>query len=273
MFTFPVIQDYAVYNWAAVETKMPKEKVNLFINAFPKEFEMYRRESDIYTHDSLIKSLHFVDVNGDGKDDVFFDGQSYGEPRLIELFIKTTQGYKKVFSEMQGIAKIDWEDHKIKRLYINNWGCCSDYQETNKIFELSFNQQGLPSFKQVYQSVTCYLMVAKRPDSLFEKPIRFEVLNENYNIRITPKIDESYIGPWNQGVEDEKKLIKSNSIGRLPKGMIGTALGKKTDATGREWWYVEVDEQYKPDTAVFYLENKFPTRVIGWISSRFVKVL
>jgi hypothetical protein len=268
--TFPVCKEYG-YNWAPVEKKMPRAQIDQFINAVPKEFELFRNNnSEFHNLDSLAKSLHFVDVNGDGKEDVFFDGASGGEATLIALYVRTGQGYKKVFSDVQGVAKIDWADHKIKRLYITDWGCCADYQETNKIYEFTYDQQGIPTHKQVYQAVTCYTGVGKRPDSLFDSPIRFEVLNDKYKIRFAAVINDTDPYPWSF---DEKPPRYGNTIGLLKKGATGTALGKKTDATGREWWYVEMDEEYRPEKNIFYIDNAFPTRVIGWVSSRFVKVL
>lgn len=271
--TFPVIHNYDGFNWASVEKKMPRADIDRFINAFPKEFEAYRRgnESEFHNMDSLAKDLHFMDINGDGMLDVIFEGQGSGERRFIQLFIKIGQRFKGIFSDYQGVAKIDWDGNKMKRLYINDWGSGDDYIETNKIYEFTYNQTDAPTYKQIYQSIGINSFDAVRPDSLFDKPIRFEVLNNNYKIRSAPLIDDTGMFHWNKNQESEKG--EGNSIGKLPKGTTGAALGKKTDATGREWWYVEIDETYMFDHEMLYVQNKFPTRVIGWVSSRFVKVL
>ena len=271
--TFPVIHDYDNFKWASIEKKMPRAEVDRFINVFPKEFEAYRRsnESEFRNLDSLVKHLHFVDINVDGNLDVIFDGQGSGEGSLVQLFINTGKGFKEIFSDMQGVAKIDWEENKMKRLYIVDWSSADDYIETNKIYGFTYDQPAAPAYKQIYQSIAINGFSAVRPDSLFDKPTRFEVLNNNYKIRSAPVIDDTGQFHWNKNQESEKG--QGNSIGKLPKGTTGTALGKKTDATGREWWYVEIDETYQFDRDMLYVQNKFPTRVIGWISSRFIKVL
>jgi hypothetical protein len=39
-------------------------------------------------------------------------------------------------------------------------------------------------------------------------------------------------------------------------------LAKTTDRTGREWLYVEIDEEYLlPENNIIYKENKFPTKL------------
>jgi hypothetical protein len=271
--TFPVVLGEVPYNWKSIEKKVPRPDVDRFINAFPKEFAAYRYSQEYPSRnlDSLANALHFIDVNADGKTDVIFDGQGPGEGRLIEVYIRNEKGYKKLLSEYQGIAKIDWEGARIKRLYIYNWGCCADYTQTNKIFEINYNQSA-PAVKQIYQSICILMTNQPAPDSLFQQPIRFEVLNDKYNIRGEPKIDDTAIYIWH--AETNKKIIDpGNTIGKLPLGSTGTAFGKSTDATGRVWWYVEMDLPYKPEKDVFYVGNNFPTRVIGWVSSRFVKVL
>jgi hypothetical protein len=45
------------------------------------------------------------------------------------------------------------------------------------------------------------------------------------------------------------------------------------DNTGREWLFVQIDAAYFTKNDIFYVENKFPTKYIGWISSRFIKAL
>jgi hypothetical protein len=268
--TFPVVLGEVPYSWKAIEKKMPRTEIDQFIKAFPKEFAGYRYEQASRTLDSLANDLHFIDVNADGKTDVIFDGQGPGEGRLIEIYMRNAKGYKKLLSEYQGIAKIDWERTRIKRLYIYDWGCCDAYTQTNRILELNFDQLA-PAVKQIYQSICVYRNNQPEPDSLFQQPIRFEVLNDKYNIRCEPKVDDTTLFLWH--FEQDKPKKPGNTIGILSKGSMGTAFGKRTDATGRVWWYAEIDLPYKPDRDVFYIGNKFPTHVVGWVSSRFVKVL
>jgi hypothetical protein len=51
------------------------------------------------------------------------------------------------------------------------------------------------------------------------------------------------------------------------------ALAKTVDNSGREWLYVEIDKDYLQTNDIIYIENKFPTKIKGWVSGRFVKML
>src|SRR6476660_9452340 len=76
--TFPVVSA-ALFQWKEVEKQMPKPIIDKFIKDTPKEFQAYKRkdaEVSFLNLDSLQKVLHFLDLNGDGKEDVIFVGQS-----------------------------------------------------------------------------------------------------------------------------------------------------------------------------------------------------
>jgi hypothetical protein len=271
VLTFPVVSA-ALFQWKEVEKQMPKPIIDKFIKDTPKEFQAYKRkdaEVAFLNLDSLRKVLHFLDLNGDGKEDVIFEGQSDGEANEVAIFIKTRQGYKKVFSTFQGVVKMEWENKALSRLYIDDWGCCDDYIERHMIYDVSYRQVGIPKFTKVYQALSIHNGI--KPDSLLEKKFAFEVLNEGYKMRSAPKIDDVSVQPWDN--DQTKETGSGNIIGRLLKGATGTALAKKLDNTGREWLFVQIDAAYFTKNDIFYVENKFPTKYIGWISSRFIKAL
>jgi hypothetical protein len=271
VLTFPVVSA-ELFQWKEVEIQRPKPIIDKFIKDTPKEFQAYKRkdaEVAFLDLDSLRKALHFLDLNGDGKEDVIFEGQSDGEANEVAIFINTRQGYKKVFSTYQGVVKMDWENKRLARLYIDDWGCCDDYIERHMIYHVSYNQIGIPKFNKVCQGLSIYNGFT--PDSLLEKKFTFEVLNEGYKMRSAPKIDDASVQPWDN--DQTKNTGSGNIIGRLLKGARGTALAKKLDNTGREWLFVQIDKAYFLKNDIFYEENKFPTKYIGWISSRFVKAL
>ena len=266
---FPVGVEYSI-DWKGVEKKVARPIVDKFIKDNPYEFHPYRQkgpDASFYNLDSLRNALHFLDLNGDGKLDVVFFGLSGSEAQMVELFINTGQTYKNVFATQQGIVKMDWQDNRLTKLYIDDWGCCDDYLVFHKIYEVRYDSKLMPAFKQIYQSVSVERYHnGVIPDSLLEKPFRFEIENEGYKIRCAPKIEDSSPRPW-----DDADTGNGNSIGRLEKGATGTAIARKVDATGREWLYVEMDEQYLPKNDIIYVENKFPTRLVGWVSGRFIK--
>ena len=269
--TFP-IHNSDLYNWKEIEKQVPKSDIDRFILDRPKDFYAYRQKDNCcgVTFDSLYNDLHFLDLNGDGKNDVIFDGQTAGEPREIEIFINEGSHYKKTFSDIQGIAKLDWQGGRLSRIYIRDWGCCDAYLERQKIYAVDYDKSYYPTFHQIYQSVVIYEAVV--PDSILQTPLQFEVLNQAYNIRSEPQKDDSSFRNWNNDGDSQSRTYNGNIIGKLVKGARGMALAKTVDNSGREWLYIEIDKEYLLASDIIYTENKFPTKVRGWINGRFVKM-
>jgi hypothetical protein len=269
---FSVHKRVDMFNWQSIEKQMPKIVVTKFIQEKRSDFHFYGAGEYSLPIDSLYSRLHFVDLNNDGAMDVIYEGESDDEGGIVMIFMHYGGVYEKVFEERQNVYKMDWENGKLSRIFIDNIGCCADYVEFEKGFELTNNTINKPLFKQFYQTASAYIFGMKKPDSLFDKHFRFEVMNDNYNLRYQPVIDDTSFEPWNSDDTFPKAL--GNTIAKLPEGAKGTALAKQTDKTGRVWWYVEMDEQYPLKQYVLYQnQNKFPTKVKGWLSSRFVKVL
>jgi hypothetical protein len=268
---FPIARkENGHFDFAQIEKKVTKTEVDHFMKNTPEEFPFYKQEDDenIYHNtDSLRKKLHFIDLNNDGLNDVLFEGENSGEATQVCIFIRTGEHYKNVFSGFEGIAKVEWKDRKLSRLYIDNWGCCDDYLYYQEIYNVSYNKSNLPVFKKVSQGLS--VDNGKIPDSLLKTPFQFEVLNEGYKIRTGPVIDDSSLQPWN---DYPKETGSGNTIGKLVKGTTGTAFARMVDKTGREWLFVQIDEAYLPKNKIISLEDNFPTKLIGWISSRYIKV-
>jgi len=278
---FPVVTNHYHFNWAAIEKKVSRATITKFINQNPGDFSAYRHPQDYSVNiNDLYPCLHFIDLNNDGLDDVIFSGRSAGEGDMVEVFINTGNDYndyKEALEEREGIVKIDWENKKACRFYISNWGCCDDYLVENKIYSFAFDESSIPVVKQIYQSANIY--ESPKPDSLFNSPFRFQVQNDDYTLRSAPAIDDSTVEHWNFDSITMAKGIKyakgyGNYIALLPENARGMAVGWKTDDTGRVWWYVEIDAQYAlRKNALDYRDKTFPTKSIGWLSSRFVQKL
>lgn len=255
---FPVKNEF---KWSAIEKLNAKLKGQL-IKEFPKEFQFYRESRSLTELDSC---LHVFDFNNDGLDDIIFDGWSGGEPRLIEIFINTGQTFEKIFTDYQGIKKLTFEKNRVTKLYIDDWGCCCDYTDRNKIYEVDYSSK-IPSLRIVSQLQ--YINNTVFPESYFNKPVKFEVINNNYNIRLSPVIDDTthngYCG----------ELRNGNYTGKLKSGDTGYALAEKKDATGRTWWYVAINPNEKIlESLYFDAQDEPKSYKLGWISSRYVKII
>jgi hypothetical protein len=110
--------------------------------------------------------------------------------------------------------------------------------------------------------------IEQYPSTYFEKLIKFEVLNDNYNIRFAPVIDDTtevwYCGEPQNG----------NSMGKIKSGSIGYALAEKVDSSGRVWWFVALEPDSEIIDSLYYDNDiRSDSYRLGWISSRFVKMI
>ncbi|HVX50283.1 MAG TPA: hypothetical protein VHB48_08990, partial [Chitinophagaceae bacterium] len=224
--------------WAGIEKKVPRAVVTKCINSLPGEFGAYRKKEEYSpTLNDLYGKLHFMDLNGDGNNDVIFEGQSGGEPQEVEIYMFTNGRYVKVLEEYEGVLLMTFKNNRLVKIVVSNWGCCDDYINFDKTFDVSINKEGALHFTLVLQTASAFQ--GTLPDSLFETPVAFEVLNDACKLRSRPVLDDTSYEPWN---EADSVRGTGNTLARLPQGARGLALGKHTDDTGREWWYAEFDE-------------------------------
>ena len=251
---FPLTKQF---EWAKLE-KQDQELKTRFLKNLPDDFEFYTQYGNM---SNLEASLHVVDFNGDGLNDIIFNGYLGGEAEYIIIFINTGQSFTKIFTEIQTFHKVVFENGKVQKMYIQDGGCCCEYLLTNKIFSVDYSSD-FPKINLISQMQYLNNSVEEYPSSYFEKPIKFEVLNDKYNIRFSPVIDDTtqvwYCGEPQNG----------NSLGKIKSGSIGYALAEKVDSTGRIWWFVALHPNSGIYEPIYYNDEDYK---LGWISSRFVK--
>lgn len=259
----------SLFNWKKYE-QTDKKQILAFIKIQKSYFQKFdnKDEYSSLTMDTLIKSLHIIDLDKDGIAEVIFDGPSGGEGNEIIIFQKINGKYQQVFTGIQSIVDIQWQNNGNTKIYISNFGCCADYTVTQKIFKLTKIENNKIKLIKVYQSLLFFN--GSQPDSLFFKPLRFRVMVDNYKLRHTPKLDDSSAQPWD-GDNDSSKPI-GNIIATLPKNTFGYALGYKADKSGRQWWYVEIDEQSSLRNIKLDSEIIFPSKLVGWTSSTYLEI-
>jgi hypothetical protein len=255
---FPLKKEF---EWANFE-KQDQELKKRFIENLPDEFESYIRYEDM---SNLEEALHVLDFNGDGLNDIIFNGHLASEPEYIIIFINTGDSFIKIFKEIQKINKVVVENGRIQKMYIQDGDCCCDYLLTNKIFNVDYSSE-LPKINLISQIQYLNTRVEKYPNNYFEKAIKFEVLNDKYNIRFSPIVDDK-TQAWHCGEPRD-----GNSLGKIKSGSIGYALAGKIDSTGRVWWFVALHPNSKIYESIYYNDEIRPNSYkLGWISSRFVK--
>ncbi|MDI1233462.1 MAG: hypothetical protein PSX81_04205 [bacterium] len=251
------------FDWEEVEKWNPK-LIEKFIQLTPKEFEYYRTKEAYYPNlDSLKKVLHVVDLNGDNLDDIVFAGQTFGEPKEVSLFVNTGKSFKKVFRDLQGLLKMEFTGGILSQLNIEDWGCCADYRTFVKFYKVRLEKGEL---KFELQNNFQYLQNTQLPTMYSDTVKQIRILNDLYNLRTTPLVDDSTITGY------EGQEVKGNVLGKIPKGAMALVLAQEVDSTGRVWYFVAILPAYVLKQTVFFDADTAPQyHKCGWISSRFVE--
>jgi hypothetical protein len=212
----------------------------------------------------LFKALHVVDANGDGLDDIIYEGTGGWETNKVMLYINTGKAFKLIFVDQQYVKKIEFKNGKLWRLYTFNPGCCDGYMVFNKIFEFSY--KGKPNdFEEIFS--TAYYKDSEQPATYLGAPINFSVTADSCIIRTKPEVSTT------DTLILAGDLHIGNDIGTIYKGATGRTIAKQTDKNGKEWWYVEMSLKTKTGGNVFYnelSEDDFSGKM-GWLNSADIK--
>jgi hypothetical protein len=267
--SFPVLPKD--YKWTS---KTDQQKILNFLKTEKVKYYNYFNKDSIqygldFTMNGLIQSLHLIDLNKDGIDEIIFTGPSWEEGYIVDIFKKEKNSYTRIFSERQNLTDITIAQNQLY-LYISDPGCCAEYSTIQKIFKTDINLSN-NSFQQTYQSQI--INGTKLPDSLFKKTIGFRVNLEGYKVRLEPKMDDS----TKKFYDDMNEFKPSgNIIAKLPKNTAGIALGYMTDRSGTKWWFVEIDQNARLRNVKYDRTDqtkKYPTRIRGWINSKYIQKL
>jgi len=270
------------FDWVNVEKQNPELRKR-FAECKPDGLEyfyiIYEDNEDIwFSILAFDEDFHVIDFNGDGLDDIIFHGYTCREAKEIIIFINTGDSFVNIFDDYQEIYKMEFQNGKVRKLYIQHDGCCCDHVGTNKIYNVDHTSE-LPKINliskiqyinDIFHPLFYNEDTAVYPSKYFDKPIKFKVLKDNTIIRFSPIIDDTtefgYCGNYQNG----------NSLGKIKLGSIGYALAEQVDATGQIWWYVafspnvKIHETIYHDYKAYYNKDSYK---LGWISSRFVKII
>ena len=241
----------------ALEIISREEKIKL-IKQLKPEFEYLFYEDML--KNGVIDVFHFIDLDNDKDPDLIFTGYSGGEPDCVRIFANKNNKFENVFDKFIKISNLEISNNTIIKISINDPGCCASYIEFNEDYDVAVAPD---SFKFTLTSRTALIYETEVPKKYYEKPAAFEVMNDKYYLRSTPKIDT--VDSWYGGEPGT-----DNILAEFKKGTKGTALAEATDSTVRVWWYVEIDPASKPTSSHFYDIEVHPTKLLGWMSSNYL---
>jgi hypothetical protein len=119
---FPVLPK--AYKWPTKKNDSQKilnflktEKENYF-SYFNKDFVEFGID---FTRNGLIRSLHAIDLNKDGIDEIIFAGQSEEEGNRVDIFKKEKTSFARIFSERQNLTDFMLSQGQ---LYLRSWMLC-----------------------------------------------------------------------------------------------------------------------------------------------------
>jgi hypothetical protein len=261
---------YAIYSadkhidWKKYEVAVPKKYSDSVINAFKIEFRS-KFSDDYVNKDIFYKSFHFVHLNDDKLPDAIYNGWTGGEADAIFIYYNHGNGMEEVFYDYSTIIEWKFEDRHLRSIAIYHPGCCGDGMDTERFYSVD----SILNFELVRQRAILKGMNRPgygyvQPDGYFKTPIRFKTINNDYALRFSPEITD-------KRPDFDFDSTKGNIITLFPKGATGIAWAHKKDATGRDWWLVEMEPQSNLSYNLYYDEDDKPTWYYGWMSSRFLE--
>ena len=206
--------------------------------------------------------FHFLDIDGDGKPEIIYDGWDGSEGDMVTILKKKDNQYIEIQNFHGRIVDIKRNQDKLK-IITCDFSCCDEYIDYMESFDYNKTSQKF----EISESLPL-LSLTELPNK-FMTPIKFVIKNTPYKLRFSPKIITGLKG--NEMPYDP--INGENIIAVYKSGDTGTAYAESKDNTGRIWWFVIMDKKPESSESLFREgKNNFKNyKPIGWLSSRFVE--
>jgi hypothetical protein len=222
--------------------------------------------TDAVTNSINNPSFFHFDLSGDDLKDIIYESNFGAEEKHVIIWINRGDGYYFSSFLSGSLSKVGrYSQSESYYLIIKSGFCC--------LSELGNVTQVLPveiGNKIQYTTINNYkyFVGLEVPDSL-SFPIEFEIQNEKYKLRLSPKIDNEpdtrsrYFDHADEGL--------GNIIAEFDSGSKGTAIAQKKGEGNRIWWFVIMDLNSKTSYSLFWDdENSYK---MGWMSSRYLRII
>ena len=226
---------------AELETKFPfQAKKEILLTLGRQEYYNNQLEGDY--KEAYASHYYFIDINNDRILDIVYNSADGADAPGVMIWIGTGNSYLRVISQ-PGLLRF-WNLEKGNFL-IYEWAWMGEVEAKLHHYKLNGNRMS--------KSQTVLLHSSTLLASPLEEISNFTVLNDNYNLRYSPKILNEPCEEYPDGIN-----YCGNQYLTLDKGIKGTAISSSTDETGRVWWLAKIS-----------LNSN--TSRIGWLSSRYVE--
>lgn len=205
-------------------------------------------------------SFHFMDLNADKKQDAIYNGFSGSEPNMVKIFLNNGKELIPVFEGYQDLSILVFDKNKkLTSFTLLDFGCCGEYDEyeTKYYVDIDFN------ITFAYQRAR--VVRTQAPQHIWQKPIKFTTLNDDYALRSEPKKYDVKVGWFDI-------FKQGNVVAQYPKNARGLAWAEYKEKSGRVWWFVEMYPAANiKENLIFPRDSSHIPRSLGWMSSRFVQ--
>ncbi|MDN4165550.1 hypothetical protein QWY31_08560 [Cytophagales bacterium LB-30] len=209
-----------------------------------------------FRHENLPELFHLINLNNDLYPDILFYWPDNSNEPILEFYLNQGDNLAMVLEKRGKITKLD-----INRM---NGQISLNLYEVGYTSSPFLNRYHLininPSQTDTFISSDSYLYFGGTEiPQIFTLSKPFEVTQSKYRLRLSPLISDS------------------NIVCELTMGDKGLALAEKTDATGRVWYFVIVENNIRKSPNEFYYIDAetpegFNEKMMGWLSSRYLKI-
>lgn len=227
---------------------------------------VYQEEFHYYTPDTN-SFFYLADINANGTSELLYEGTTYKSDGknvvpLINVFLKVwsfNNSVKKIGEVPGRLVKTNGDYIFVNQ--VERYG--SDVDLSSKY---SINNDTLKK-----NDVVRFFWNVKSPSKVTE-PIVIKILNTNYYLRSSPRINNDKISAGT----DLYPCVKGNVLIELAKGTIATVTSEHTDSIGNDWWFIVIDKKEVLRCDILegrtdgYTENNI-IRDCGWISRKYLE--
>ena len=245
-----------------------KHIIELLGNELTEEIKVNKESLELLNEpnwlSAMANSLIKIDFNGDGKEDIIYEGRTNNEKGIFKIFIKADSGYKLFFSDHQIISGLIWKDKKVIKFYDEDYGCCNETNSLTKIYSVRYDTNNYPLFDLNYTRLSLK-SVSKYPDYCLKTPENYTIVSYNAKLRFKPLIDDTTnhcCTTW--GWSDQK----GTTIGILDRGIKVRKISSFIDFNKTEWSFIEIPAEYPiHGSLLWYRKTDSTSFRAGWIES------